>query len=643
VPIRYVSLCSGIEAASVAWDVLGFEPLAFAEVEPYPSAVLAHRYPDVPNLGDIANVDWKPYKGRVDLVVGGTPCFTAGTLVLCEDGFKPIEQVRVGDRVVTHKGRLRKVLDTGARVTDVGVLKICGVMPIECTPSHPILTSKRTQRGKANEDGSWFRFESEKFVSAEDAVGLCACMVPDIDCLVPEYPKVYDLDNVEIAELIGWYLGDGLIAGKGRRNPTLRTLELSICPSKLVGFVARFKQKMNYRVERIDDTRCRVVIHNTELCRFLERHFGRGAANKNIPAWALALSDAERQAIVRGYMATDGHKYESGVTSAESVSKALTIGIQLLSRVGSVAKPTERGTSVIKGVEYRVKPSYKVTLGKSGGRCQIDNGYVKRIVQSFTPSGTATVYNLEVEDDNSYTADGIAVHNCQAFSISGKRGGLMDPRGQLMLEYVRAVREIEPRWLLWENVPGVLSQDRGRAFGTLLAELDELGYGLAWRVLDSQFFGVPQRRRRVFLVGCLGSGGVPQRFYLSARACSGILRRARRRGRSLPPQLETALTRVARGGITAFKYSASAAARSMPTYDDGTCNTLTADWHSPAIAIRTANTSANGCGISDEVAHTVDASGPEAVAYRRHDDEPLVMASTNGNAEIGSGGGSFPR
>lgn len=90
---------------------------------------------------------------------------------------------------------------------------------------------------------------------------------------------------------------------------------------------------------------------------------------------------------------------------------------------------------------------------------------------------------------------------CQAFSVAGKRKGLDDPRGRLMFEYARAVRDVAPRWVLWENVPGVLSQDGGRAFGTLLGLLEDCGYALAWRVLDAQFFGVPQRRRRVFLVG----------------------------------------------------------------------------------------------------------------------------------------------
>lgn len=95
---------------------------------------------------------------------------------------------------------------------------------------------------------------------------------------------------------------------------------------------------------------------------------------------------------------------------------------------------------------------------------------------------------------------------CQAFSTAGKRGGLMDARGRLMLEFVRACREARPRFVLWENVPGVLSQDGGRAFGTLLRELEDSGYSCAWRVLDAQFFGVPQRRRRVFLVGCARAG-----------------------------------------------------------------------------------------------------------------------------------------
>lgn len=93
---------------------------------------------------------------------------------------------------------------------------------------------------------------------------------------------------------------------------------------------------------------------------------------------------------------------------------------------------------------------------------------------------------------------------CQSFSIAGLRKGLDDPRGNLMLVYGAIAAKYRPRWLVWENVPGVLSSNGGRDFGTFLGMLGKLGYGFAYRVLDAQFFGVAQRRRRVFVVGYLG-------------------------------------------------------------------------------------------------------------------------------------------
>lgn len=92
---------------------------------------------------------------------------------------------------------------------------------------------------------------------------------------------------------------------------------------------------------------------------------------------------------------------------------------------------------------------------------------------------------------------------CQSFSIAGKRNGLEGASG-LMWEYVRCVREVKPDWILWENVPGALSSSHGEDFRCLLESLDACGYGLSWRVLDAQFFGLAQRRERLFVVGRLG-------------------------------------------------------------------------------------------------------------------------------------------
>jgi DNA (cytosine-5)-methyltransferase 1 len=94
---------------------------------------------------------------------------------------------------------------------------------------------------------------------------------------------------------------------------------------------------------------------------------------------------------------------------------------------------------------------------------------------------------------------------CQAFSVAGQRGGMDDPRGQLALGFCGIAAKYRPRWIVWENVPGVLSSGQGRDFGAFLGSLAGIGYSLAWRILDAQYFGVPQRRRRVFVVGHLGT------------------------------------------------------------------------------------------------------------------------------------------
>ena len=93
---------------------------------------------------------------------------------------------------------------------------------------------------------------------------------------------------------------------------------------------------------------------------------------------------------------------------------------------------------------------------------------------------------------------------CQSFSVAGLRKGLEDPRGNLALTFCGILDKFRPKWFVWENVPGVLSSGGGQDFGSFLGALVELGYGFSYRVLDAQYFGVAQRRRRVFVVGHLG-------------------------------------------------------------------------------------------------------------------------------------------
>ena len=93
---------------------------------------------------------------------------------------------------------------------------------------------------------------------------------------------------------------------------------------------------------------------------------------------------------------------------------------------------------------------------------------------------------------------------CQSFSVAGLREGLDDPRGNLCLTFLAILEKFKPKWFVWENVPGVISSGKGNDFAAFLSAANEIGYSCSWSILDAQFFGVPQRRRRVFVVGYSG-------------------------------------------------------------------------------------------------------------------------------------------
>ena len=94
---------------------------------------------------------------------------------------------------------------------------------------------------------------------------------------------------------------------------------------------------------------------------------------------------------------------------------------------------------------------------------------------------------------------------CQSFSVAGRRLGFKDTRGTIFFEIARIIAEKRPSFILLENVPGLLSHDGGRTLTTILSSLVEMGYNLEWMVLNSKYFGVPQQRRRLYIVGYLDS------------------------------------------------------------------------------------------------------------------------------------------
>jgi len=136
---------------------------------------------------------------------------------------------------------------------------------------------------------------------------------------------------------------------------------------------------------------------------------------------------------------------------------------------------------------------------------------------------------------------------CQSFSVAGLRAGLDDPRGNLALTYLAVADRYRPRWVVWENVPGVLSSSDGRDVGAFLGALGALGYGWAYRILDAQYFGLAQRRRRVFVVGYLGDWRRAAAVLFERESLSGHPAPRREAGQDVTYRTAPSLTGSGRG------------------------------------------------------------------------------------------------
>jgi DNA (cytosine-5)-methyltransferase 1 len=233
---------------------------------------------------------------------------------------------------------------------------------------------------------------------------------------------------------------------------------------------------------------------------------------------------------------------------------------------------------------------------------------------------------------------------CQSFSVAGLRKGLEDPRGNLMLTYVGILDKFRPKWCIWENVPGVLSSNGGRDFGSFLGALVELGYGFAYRVLDAQYFGVPQRRRRVFVVGCFGDWESPAKVLFERESLLGDFKKSSRKKQgvasstqgSSPDGSHTVGTLLARdykgfgnqdikdgrGLIVYENHPADSRVREMGSV----CTTVTARWGTGggnvpfALAENTIGrqplNGGNGNGFTEGgPMYTLNATGVHGVAY----------------------------
>ena len=228
---------------------------------------------------------------------------------------------------------------------------------------------------------------------------------------------------------------------------------------------------------------------------------------------------------------------------------------------------------------------------------------------------------------------------CQDLSIAGQRKGFSGERSVLAFEFLRIAEALKPRWLVLENVPGLLSSNKGLDFQRLLREMAACGYGVGYRCLDARYFGVPQRRRRIFIVARRAEVGV------DPRTASGLALRALCESGSgdttpcIPPWQEA--TRTIGGSVGEGRIVGALSARGYTQYTDQEFvrggQLVTEHDTNQIISFYSTGGSQNGFWATDGVSNTLkigsslDIPSPVAIAYRK-------SARVNNDAESAAGG-----
>ena len=235
---------------------------------------------------------------------------------------------------------------------------------------------------------------------------------------------------------------------------------------------------------------------------------------------------------------------------------------------------------------------------------------------------------------------------CQSFSVAGQRLGLDDPRGNLALHFLRVVKEVQPTWFIFENVAGLLSSDDGRDFAAFLAEVENIGYGCAYRILDAQYFGVPQRRRRVFVVGHIdGDWRRAAAVLFEPGGLSGHPPTSKQKKQDHTANAQSSVGVSSGRGINTLLDNKPAGALTTEMYHRGGYGNQSVDTHAVLVPCGVDLFNQEETGEVHAALRTAQGHGAPAVMYENHAADSrikeVVVAPTM-TAKYGTGGGNVP-
>lgn len=388
----------------------------------------------------------------------GWKCIGSGSLVLTEKGYVPVELVEIGTKVLTHKGNWKCVISKSVSVTD----KLCmfkgkGHPALRITSDHKILTYSSSYPG------------AELWEEIEKAREWASVRV------VSELPVPTDFDlTPEFMRFVGTWLGDGtldLSQRKNRPNGQVagRVILTSGTSEKEVNRCKNVIEDCGFTYRKILSTKRTAnlyPVYNKKLANYLLNNFGRYSHGKYLPGWVFGLKKELKEALLLGYFEADGHQESEKLMSITSVSKALIFGFkQLAETMGYTCsvyfrKKRKKGVIICGGNPCNVKNSWALKLrkfdpsGKYSGTIT-DTHIMSPIYhgKSARLPGYHTVWDLEVEEDNSFIVEGVVVHNCSHMIRLDNGYFALQPNNRILWECPAFVKKLEkPDYALTERI-----------------------------------------------------------------------------------------------------------------------------------------------------------------------------------------------
>lgn len=370
-------------------------------------------------IGRIPQRDGKGVKG----------CSVAGTLVLTDKGYVNIEELRVGDMVLTHLGRWRPVTAIHEDVNDCYEVTGQSSFPMTVSCDHRFYGAENLATPKQKRDFTGLGFHDVEFLTEHQVYWATPTRFPRLPVPKMDFVGTATIINQTVEDfwwLVGRYLADGFITQNGN-DPTAKVHW--ICPDEKAVTLIETARTLGLhigRTEREHSSADSLSLSSRAMGRWLSEHFGRLAAGKKLPAFALGLERPQRQALLDGYLAGDGwfdsqkKRWEVG-----SASKILVTGIQMLAQsLGYTVNCTvvQPKVTEIMGSVLNVEPqkSWRVQIGF--GHPVLISDHLVAKVKKVVAVGKQTVYNPVIEEDHSYVTGSIVSHNIHPIWLEQDEG-----------------------------------------------------------------------------------------------------------------------------------------------------------------------------------------------------------------------------